>query len=47
MKTELKYKITDKNGKVLAAFLNQSDRNLCLDEMQAVYEDAVFIPKDD
>ena len=38
----LKYVIVN-NKKVIAAFLTESDRNLCIGALQNTYEDATFI----
>ena len=35
----------ESNGKVIAAFLNESDRNLCLERLAEIYDDVEFKPK--
>ena len=42
----MKFRIVS-GGKVIAAFLNESDRDLCLTLFEEVYEDVVFEAKED
>lgn len=42
----MKYKITSK-GRVIAAFLTASDRNLCLEALREAYDDVEFEAIDD
>jgi len=43
---DMRYKIVDHKGKEVAAFLNKSDRDLCLDHLRETYPDCEFEPKD-
>lgn len=44
-KEELIFKIIS-DGKVIASFLKESDRDLCLDLLQSTYEDCIFESSD-
>jgi hypothetical protein len=46
MKERLRFKIISRGGEI-AAFLNQSDRDLCLGHFQEVYDDCQFEAKDE
>ena len=43
---DMKFKITSK-GKVIAIFLFESDRDICLDALREAYEDVIFEAKDE
>ena len=45
-KERLKFKIVSR-GKEIAAFLNESDRNICLDALSEAYGDCNFESKED
>ena len=40
-RNKMEYKIYC-NGKLIAQFVNESDRDLCLDLLERVYEDCIF-----
>ncbi len=42
----LRYKILC-DGKLIASFLNPSDRDLCMGTLEETYDDSIFKPKDD
>lgn len=42
----MRYKILCK-GKVIAAFLTASDRDLCMDALRQAYDDCTFEPRDE
>jgi hypothetical protein len=42
----MSYKIVC-NGKVIAAFVNESDRNVCIEVLREMYDDCTFEVRDD
>ncbi len=38
----MKYHIKNLSGETIASFLNESDRNYCIDILRDLYDDCVF-----
>jgi len=43
---ELNYHIYDQNDKLIGSFMNDGDRDICMDALAETYPDCEFIPQD-